>query len=301
MTSYQYAGNNPVMYNDPLGDLYRTPPNATPAYQDFQPNIHLKNGVYDKIEGDLEDSAQGAIDYGTSGGGNGDGGGSADYSSYWDKLAADNDLTINKGPSAFSLHDDGKLEFVTNIDGNQNMIYSDSGNIYSIDNSISKIELNQTGTYTASDGSVRNFSYLDIKVTGDKAADGLYDFLINNSKVEWSHLEYGTNKNMISTTFSTTSEKAGILNAILIARAGGLVRELDHNHPVAPPNSENYFGPSGFHPKDKWTALKGGDMNAIIPLVNYNYRFHPDNTIIFKVFEQTIGHIVQYTQDVTVK
>jgi hypothetical protein len=41
MTSYQYAGNNPVMFNDPLGNAKMPPPPQGP----HQPIIHLTNWV----------------------------------------------------------------------------------------------------------------------------------------------------------------------------------------------------------------------------------------------------------------
>lgn len=51
MTPYQYAGNNPVMFNDPLGDVLRAPP----------PSV---NDTYDAA------SAQPFNSFGTGGGGN---------------------------------------------------------------------------------------------------------------------------------------------------------------------------------------------------------------------------------------
>lgn len=49
MTSYQYAGNNPIMYNDPLGDAARPAPDPGIS----SPTIHLHNGVYDQLMGDM--------------------------------------------------------------------------------------------------------------------------------------------------------------------------------------------------------------------------------------------------------
>jgi RHS repeat-associated protein len=57
MTSYQYAGNNPIMFNDPLGDAAtgRYQGNINPPTDSSSPSIHLDNGVVDQLQQDMLD------------------------------------------------------------------------------------------------------------------------------------------------------------------------------------------------------------------------------------------------------
>lgn len=60
MTTYQYAGNNPVMFNDPNGDLAKTPPSAMESSGDGHSISNFSNGVYDQIVSDLGDFESGS-------------------------------------------------------------------------------------------------------------------------------------------------------------------------------------------------------------------------------------------------
>ena len=66
MTTYQYAGNNPVMLNDPMGSLAR----PAPPSRDPTPVIHLHNYLEDQLNDDANfgDSGDGGAMGGDSGG-----------------------------------------------------------------------------------------------------------------------------------------------------------------------------------------------------------------------------------------
>lgn len=287
MTSYQYAGDDPVNMNDPMGDLLRAPVYTQSGNQTI---TSLNNPVLDQLEGGMSDFL-GSVD----GGGGGtdspvDGG---DYSAYWDKLAADNGLSINKGPSAYSLDMNGHVSYVGDISGTQDMVFADTGNVMYLDNSTTKVELNMAATYINNNGQTVSEAYMDFKITGDKEANSLFEFLINNTKVEWSHLEYGQNKNVVSTSFKSGAEIGGVYLATrLLFLDHILIRELDHNHPYGP-NSSNEYGPSGCFVDDKVPQMRG-DMGMAYQLTNLNNRFFPCNTIIFNIYDQTTNTIIRY-------
>jgi RHS repeat-associated protein len=81
MTGYQYSGNNPIMYNDPLGDLLRTPPGVNGPSIVTESNYSSPN---------LNNSFSDDYGYGEDGESGFGGDGSTDYSMQWDEILATN-------------------------------------------------------------------------------------------------------------------------------------------------------------------------------------------------------------------
>ena len=73
MTTYQYAGNNPVMLNDPMGDLIPTPGSHTPP-----PYMNVGEGNYNSLPADIQQSIDNFLD-----GGGGDGLYYTNPDAYW--------------------------------------------------------------------------------------------------------------------------------------------------------------------------------------------------------------------------
>ena len=69
-----------------------------------------------------------------------------------------------------------------------------------------------------------------MEVSGDKKAAALFEFLAQNTSVEWSHVKYGSRKsgkNAVGTTHQT--DKTAIASAL--AKLNLNMREVNHNHP----------------------------------------------------------------------
>ena len=87
MTTYQYAGNNPVMLNDPMGSLAR----PAPPSRDPTPVIHLHNYLEDQLNDDANFG-----DSGDGGAMGGDGGGvSAGLVNYLNMIGEGPDVVAN--------------------------------------------------------------------------------------------------------------------------------------------------------------------------------------------------------------
>jgi RHS repeat-associated protein len=83
LTSYQYAGNNPIMFNDPLGDLIKLPLPQYPA--------NYGSGTGGAADG-VDDGGGGSGSEGFGGIPNSD---RDDFSEYWDGIMDQSGLTYN--------------------------------------------------------------------------------------------------------------------------------------------------------------------------------------------------------------
>jgi len=135
MTSYQYAGNNPVMMNDPVGDLAmrQPPPPQSPEPDNSSAVAQLQGNPLNNMgDGD------GGGDFGGYGGGFGGipdylkpESGTGDYSEYWNTTLAGTGYSVNSSGMAVITTPNGDVATSTpqldNDQGTINMFFSSDG------------------------------------------------------------------------------------------------------------------------------------------------------------------------------
>jgi RHS repeat-associated protein len=85
-------------------------------------------------------------------------------------------------------------------------------------------------------------SYTLLELGDDASATELFEFLSNNTNVEWSQVKYGETSNAITSSHDWNTETGGIDVIYNQNKSGNNVREHIHSHP------RGTFGPSGFSP-----------------------------------------------------
>lgn len=115
MTTYQYANNNPVMYNDPLGDLAKLPIDI-PVCVNCDIHTNKKSSTDDSDFGGIPDWAR-SSDFG------GSGGASNSYGAFWSAIFGSANAYIGANYSA-DVHLDGSMmsSLYHNYHGNSDAI-----------------------------------------------------------------------------------------------------------------------------------------------------------------------------------
>ena len=136
----------------------------------------------------------------------------------------------------YQLKENGEIELIRKTDDKTDKLYvSDSKGEVNKDKSIEVqkgvLDNVQSGVVTSSDNK-QTASYDFMQVSGGEEAKQLFEFVANNSNVEWSIIQTCDN-NFISTTHDAGMEagSTGILtNKDLIPNRNN-VNEIDHSHP----------------------------------------------------------------------
>lgn len=129
-----------------------------------------------------------------------------------------------------------------------------------------------------------------MKVNNDETAVRLFEFVAENSKVEWGHLKFGTRSNYISTSHKTSSEP-GIGNLMgKLLKQNYTVREHIHSHPYKDKSSPTYgiHGPSGFG--------IGGDTSTQgdKALADWLRMHYPNRNVKTSVYDATLRKYIPY-------
>lgn len=125
--------------------------------------------------------------------------------------------------------------------------------------------------------------YSYIEMNNDEKATKLFEFVAENSNVEWSQVKFGAKSSFVSSAFLSTSEPGGVDLMYGLLTEGKNVREHTHSHPN---RKSNHFGPSGFHPRDK----NSGDRK----LGEWINKWYPDKGIKLKVYESPLNKYIEY-------
>ena len=137
--------------------------------------------------------------------------------------------------------------------------------------------------------SLNGGSYDMYQIKGDDNGTSLFEFLADNSEVEWSHIktgkEGGNAQNFITTSHSETSEKGGYHLWENRLKYGYTVREMDHSHPSGIPIPSGMPGTSQFGK---------GDI-SFATTISRHYNGEGKNLPIFNVYNCNGGY-VQYSQ-----
>jgi hypothetical protein len=135
------------------------------------------------------------------------------------------------------------------------------------------------------------FSYDILKVRGDSKASGLFEFLANNTDVEWSQAQLGkadkNGLNYIVTSHNRATEKGLTQMIITQFQFGYTIRCLIHNHPRNTPY------PSGLEDGT-------GDIGFATKITNwYNNKYPERITPKFKIYIPGNGSYINYNKNST--
>ena len=131
------------------------------------------------------------------------------------------------------------------------------------------------------DSNGTKYSY--IKMNNDEKSTKLFEFVAENSNVEWSQVKFGSKSSFVSSAFLPTPEPGGVDLMYGLLTKGYTVREHIHSHPN---RKTNHFGPSGFHPKD----VNDGDRK----LGEWINDYYPNKGIKLKVYEVPLKKYIEY-------
>jgi JAB-like toxin 1 len=92
----------------------------------------------------------------------------------------------------------------------------------------------------AIDNVYTNTEYDFMKVEGDKAATQLFEFVAENTNVEWSQMQYGENSNYVTTAHQPFAEPSSVALLMKTIENGtfGSIRQTTHSHPNFPITGE---------------------------------------------------------------
>jgi hypothetical protein len=136
-------------------------------------------------------------------------------------------------------------------------------------------------------------SYMKVQNKSTEAK-GLFEFFAKNTNVEWGQVNYtndGVNNSFIGTSHDpTTEEAAGEFMDKVLPYSNYDVKEHIHSHPQ---RKSSYFGPSGFHPRDK---NNGNRKFAEWKKANY-----PKEDYKLKVYEVPLKKYIEYNENGIIK
>jgi RHS repeat-associated protein len=134
-------------------------------------------------------------------------------------------------------------------------------------------------------GSLINYNYLEIGAT---KATGLYEFLANNSNVEWANLGFNNGENVLATSHMKYGDAAvpDILTNKDSPFKGVLLNVDIHSHP------DGVTYPSGRVPEGS-NIDRGADI-GVAKKLNAMY---PGHTINYSIYTPTNGQYTPYTAE----
>ena len=125
-----------------------------------------------------------------------------------------------------------------------------------------------------------------LTVDGDQSATDLFEFVAQNSNVEWSLVRSGKQMNSLTTSNKPHSEGGGADIIYNFAVSGNVnVREHIHSHPTS------LTGPSGFHPSHQ----KTGDKD----FAQWMGKYLPNATL--QVYEKRTQKYIKYNSTGIIK
>lgn len=296
MTSYQYAGNNPVMYNDPLGDKMMPPPPGG------GPSIVLHNGVLNQLSRDMAQfnsafaqasAAEGQIQ---DGGGDGIGGGDMFGQIFREIIDADHDANYNANINnqvAYQAHNysDGlgsyiKFDYITGSHSG----YSGQGNHDLDEEDI----VNHTRRIYYGDasqgGGVQEWSVYNRH--DDDLNENLYGMKFSTTVNIAAYAKYNfTTYNWISIVNRTPNATVGGVVLSNPITDGNIVNGTNTNYPYYMTSKDNYiFGNwiyFGDHPGMPYqngsfsavTTLVGINGNVATPILSYSWGYQVTNGV----------------------
>ncbi len=129
-----------------------------------------------------------------------------------------------------------------------------------------------------SDNDSENNTYNYMTIVNDDEASNLFEFVSQNTNVEWSQVKFRNMFNYISTSHQPHSDGSGAHLAYKLIVQGSNLREHIHSHPTSTE------GPSGFKPSEK---IEGDRKFA-----EWMHKYRPE--VSLKVFERKTKKYIEY-------
>ena len=132
----------------------------------------------------------------------------------------------------------------------------------------------------------QKYSYM--QVNNDNAGTQLFEFVANNTQVEWSQIKFRATSNYISTGQLPGSEPGGADLVYNLLYGNSTVRLQIHSHPYRNPTIFKEHGPSGFTERE----IKNGTGDR----ANYLWMktYYPKSQTVFKVYDATTQDYYKY-------
>ncbi len=141
-----------------------------------------------------------------------------------------------------------------------------------------------------------NYSYF--RVNNNEKAKSIFEFLSDNTNVEWGHVSFGSKSNYISTNNNEISESGGAHLISKLMKEKFTVNFYNHSHPNDG-KEYNYYGPSGGYSSfDK--LGKGQGDNALAKYIDSMNKYYKQNMKL-GVYESTIKKYFQFNKDKILK
>lgn len=135
------------------------------------------------------------------------------------------DYSVNqKGEIVLIKETEDEIDKLIALGKNDKIEYDDDGNLTNASFTVNKGVL---------DNQKRSGETTYMSVKGNEQAKGLFEFLGNNTNVEWGRVSYGKSSNYISTQNSAFNNgiETVAYEKLLKNGNGSLIKSIDHSHP----------------------------------------------------------------------
>lgn len=164
----------------------------------------------------------------------------------------------------YRLNQDGTIELIAQTDDATDKLFAyhldgePTGEVLEVEKGI--LQEYDNNEKSGTDLAGNRFSSLGI--ANDETAQELFEFMAENTIVEFSHIKYGDNENIIATTHKSGSEGGGNKLAYDKIVGGEGIREMIHSHPTDGAPSPKDKSNAGY-----WQGLPGQEIKMTIYLV----------------------------------
>jgi len=272
LSAYQYANDNPLAFNDPMGDLSQLQWNQVIQIYDSGPiteNRKYEDGITGYF---LEDDSQNLIGYVPGGGG---------------------------GGGNYTVDSNGKI-----VEDTNNPVVPEAGK--DILWAIGTKTFNYNDPFLAVSDGILESQQPSVTINGQKLdyftvndnieATSIFEFLAQNTSVEWALIRFDGFSNYIATSHQEThfTGVQYLINSIW--ENGGYVTEVIHDHPHSPGVGflgGDLYGPSGFRPDDPtpFHGDKGVAQEYDFVQFGFENNFQP---IYWQVYDVNSHYYFQY-------